>query len=349
MQLEEYVLWRLRDVPGQRTLSTFRQQPGTAPQGHEKPSHIGAALPPSPYGKYTAAAVGDDSRNQVSEPVSSMLHDQQQAPAAALNRRHASGLPSGQTSDAALDRPPEEAAVGGDTNHFQLGTGQTGPAKALNFESAGTVQRRAASWPEAQMDPLSGVHAMDPHIAAPMPSTLLSSGLQDTPSMHIHDYSDGDEEPAYTAELNDSCNYMRGHDSAAVQSEADAIPTVNTERMNHAAVTTNAPANTMEAAEYRIAHERAAAARAACDMLRGPPKSSRDDPHFMDSYYKSSRLSFIGRWKARIEALTATMAAHAPLPQTAQQPSALVNAFRGNQGEQSHAMCAASSAILARH
>ena len=227
--------------------------------------------------------------------------------------------------------------MGGDTNHFQLGTGQTGPAKALNFESAGTVQPRATSWPEAQMDPLSGVHAMDSHIAAPMPSTLLTSGLQDTPSMHIHDYSDGDDEPAYTAELKDSCNYMRGHDSAAVQSEADAIPTVNTERMNPAAVTTNAPANTVAAAEeYRIAHERAASARAACDMLRGPPKSSRDDPHFMDSYYKSSRLSFIGRWKARIEALTATMAAHAPLPQTAQQPSALVNAFRGNQGSQAH-------------
>lgn len=346
MQLEEYVLWRLRDVPGQRTLSAFRQQPGTAPQGHERPSHIGAALPPSPYGKYTAAAVGEDSRNQVSEPVSSMLCDQQQAPTAALNRRHASGLPSGQTSDAALDRPPEEAAVRGDTSQFHPGAEQAGPAKALNFDSAGTVQPGATSWPEAQMDPLSGVHAMDSHIAAPMPSTLLSSGLQDTPSMHIHDFSDADDEPAYTAELNDSCDYMRGHDSAAVQSEADAIPTVNTGRMNQAAVTTNAPATTMAAVEeYRVAHERAAAARAACDMLRGPPKSSRDDPHFMDSYYKSSRLSFIGRWKARIEALTATMAAHAPLPQTAQQPSALVNAFRGNQGSQSHVMRAAISAV----
>ena len=278
-----------------------------------------------------------------------MLHDQDQALSVVLNQRHALGVPLGQT-DAALDRPPEEAAVGGDTSQFHRGADQAGPAKALYFESAGTVQPRAASRPEAQTDPLSGVHAMDSHNVAPMPSTLLRSGLQHTSSVHIHDYSDGDDEPPYTAELNDSCNYMSGHNSAAVQTEADAIPTVNTERMNQAADTTNAPANTMAAAEeYRIAHERAAAARAACDMLRGPPKSSRDDPHFMDSYYKSSRLSFIGRWKARIEALTATMAAHAPLPQTAQQPSALVNAFRGNQGSQSHVMCATLSAILARY
>lgn len=42
------------------------------------------------------------------------------------------------------------------------------------------------------------------------------------------------------------------------------------------------------------AHEVAAAARAACDVLRGAPRSSRDDPEFMDTFYKSSRLHFIG-------------------------------------------------------
>ena len=51
------------------------------------------------------------------------------------------------------------------------------------------------------------------------------------------------------------------------------------------------------------AQQVAAACRAACDLLKGAPKSSRDDPHFMDNYYKSSRLHFIGTWKARIEAL----------------------------------------------
>ena len=52
----------------------------------------------------------------------------------------------------------------------------------------------------------------------------------------------------------------------------------------------------------------------------------------MDSYYKSSRLSFIGRWKARIEALTAAMAADAPLPQLAHQPLALMQAFKQGKG-----------------
>ena len=40
----------------------------------------------------------------------------------------------------------------------------------------------------------------------------------------------------------------------------------------------------------------------------------------MDTYYRSSRLHFIGRWKARIEALQASMATAAP---AAAQPSAL--------------------------
>ena len=40
-------------------------------------------------------------------------------------------------------------------------------------------------------------------------------------------------------------------------------------------------------AEYRLAQERAAAARAACDLLRGRPKTSNEDPYFMDSYYRS--------------------------------------------------------------
>jgi len=43
-------------------------------------------------------------------------------------------------------------------------------------------------------------------------------------------------------------------------------------------------------------------------MLKGAPKSSRDDPEFMANYFKSSRLHFIGTWKARIEALAARTA-----------------------------------------
>lgn len=56
------------------------------------------------------------------------------------------------------------------------------------------------------------------------------------------------------------------------------------------------------------AQQVAGAARAACDLLKGAPKSSRNDPDFMNNYYKSSRLHFIGTWKARIEALVAKTA-----------------------------------------
>lgn len=43
----------------------------------------------------------------------------------------------------------------------------------------------------------------------------------------------------------------------------------------------------------------AAQKRAACDVLKGPPRSSRDDPEFMNTFFKASRLHFIGTWKVR--------------------------------------------------
>ncbi len=47
----------------------------------------------------------------------------------------------------------------------------------------------------------------------------------------------------------------------------------------------------------RDAQRRAAEMRAACDVLKGAPRSSADDPAFMDTFYKASRLHFIGTWK----------------------------------------------------
>ncbi|EIE26541.1 DNA/RNA polymerase, partial [Coccomyxa subellipsoidea C-169] len=56
----------------------------------------------------------------------------------------------------------------------------------------------------------------------------------------------------------------------------------------------------------------AAQARQRCDMLKGPPRSSREDPAFQANYFAASRLHFIGSWKARIEALAASMANNSP-------------------------------------
>lgn len=64
----------------------------------------------------------------------------------------------------------------------------------------------------------------------------------------------------------------------------------------------------------------AARLRSECDGLKGPPKSSRDDPDFVRNFHKYSRLHFIGSWRARIEALMASAAgSQGPAPQ---RPSA---------------------------
>ena len=317
MQLEEYVLWRLRDVPGQRTLSAFRQQPGTASHATEKPSHISAALPPSPYVKFAAAAAAASSQGQASDAISSEPCDKLGAQAAVPKKHQASDMLPGQPADAARMHPMQIAQG---TSRSELSTSNAGPAKALNFDLAATAEARASSPSTAEPDHLSDHHALGAHRAASVPPPRLTSGLPGTSHSNFDD--DADDE---SASYDDTEDALYQHGNAAMLSEAAAVPVVATERAEPLA-------DPRASADYRLAQERAAAARAACDMLRGPPKSSRDDPHFMDSYYKSSRLSFIGRWKARIEALTATMAAHAPLPQTAHQPSALASAFRGNQG-----------------
>ncbi|KAL4443032.1 hypothetical protein ABPG77_008523 [Micractinium sp. CCAP 211/92] len=72
--------------------------------------------------------------------------------------------------------------------------------------------------------------------------------------------------------------------------------------------------------ELRQALALAAKLRSECDGLKGPPKSSRDDPDFVRNFHKYSRLHFIGSWRARIEALMASAAgSQGPAPQ---RPSA---------------------------
>jgi len=52
-----------------------------------------------------------------------------------------------------------------------------------------------------------------------------------------------------------------------------------------------------------------------CEVLKGPPKSSRDDPNFVESFYRASRLHFIGTWKTRVENLMESgIADEAPTP-----------------------------------
>ena len=313
MQLEEYVLWRLRDVPGQRTLSAFRQQPGTNTQTAERPMHISAALPPSPYGKFPSSAT-------LPSPTHTEHPDPEQT--ALLSHRRATAAV--QASDAHTDMGQQPEA-------FQRGR--------LDFGDADTASARAALMPEAELDPLSHSHDM-----AVLPYAADMGHVNDDKLVCSH-YIHASAAANGGGMVNDTHQKHMPNEQHAQQAQqaqqsqwAQQPQQAQLSAALHAQTVTFSSATAAAAPaadDYRVAHERAAAARAACDMLRGPPKSSRDDPHFMDSYYKSSRLSFIGRWKARIEALTASMAADAPLPKTVQQPSALLNAFKADKGVRS--------------
>ena len=303
VQLEEYVLWRLRDVPGQRTLSAFRQQPGINTQTAERSMHISAALPPSPYGKFPSSAA---------QPLHSHTEDLEAIQTALLSQHQQTAAV--QASDAHTDMGQQSEAL------------QPRSAKALDFGNAETAAARAALIPEAELDPLS-----DSHDRSVLPCAADMGRCNHDQLKQSHNISAlaaaNDGGMAFDTHHN---NHMQDKQQAQRAQWARPSSAPHTQAVSSSGATAAAAAPAAD--DYRVAHERAAAARAACDMLRGPPKSSRDDPHFMDSYYKSSRLSFIGRWKARIEALTASMAADAPLPKTVQQPSALLNAFKADAG-----------------
>jgi len=78
----------------------------------------------------------------------------------------------------------------------------------------------------------------------------------------------------------------RADDGPNLQSEGCGIPK-----------TTNEDQSLQEA--LRVAEE----ARRSCVVLGGRPRSSLNDPNFMDTFFKASRLHFIGTWKERIENL----------------------------------------------
>jgi DNA repair protein REV1 len=79
-----------------------------------------------------------------------------------------------------------------------------------------------------------------------------------------------------------------------------------------------APAASTSPASNDIAQKTAAELRAACDVLKGRPRSTAEDPEgFMTSFFKSSRLHFIGSWKARIEALMLANEGSGPSPSPA--------------------------------
>jgi hypothetical protein len=64
----------------------------------------------------------------------------------------------------------------------------------------------------------------------------------------------------------------------------------------------------------RQAQEVAARLRSESDVLRMAPRASKDDPDFVDTFYRSSRLHFIGTWRSRIEGLLGELDEVGPAP-----------------------------------
>lgn len=76
-----------------------------------------------------------------------------------------------------------------------------------------------------------------------------------------------------------------------------------------AGVECNVPTAGVEINGKRISAGKYAAAVQLAGKLRreyhggGGPRASRDDPKFVESFVKNSRLSFLGTYKARVEKL----------------------------------------------
>lgn len=95
-----------------------------------------------------------------------------------------------------------------------------------------------------------------------------------------------------------------------------------------------------EAERLEKAHKIAQHMRASCESLKGPPKSSRDDPNFVQSFYRASRLHFIGTWKSRLDALLESeIVREAPMPLKGQPRSVMhvdMDCFFASVAEASH-------------
>jgi len=62
------------------------------------------------------------------------------------------------------------------------------------------------------------------------------------------------------------------------------------------------------------AHQTVASMRKQEPLLAMKPRTSRDDPEFLTTFFKASRLHYIGMWKIRYQELLGTLPPPPPLP-----------------------------------
>ena len=326
MQVENYSLWRLRDRPGQKSLAGFAAQklsrsaaddvsPAVAWfSNHDREqvssSSHGSSRKPVLTLDFTGisrALATSPQKEDVQNERSTHAINMPPGPPTSLQSLvdKAKLLPAGQTSSHSTDYVEEERQWRGtETGHLASDTpNKYKPAhQGTPRETAGEERDRGSSMDQQEQ------HDGSPRVLQAHEESLKNAGgtahEQDAaPSVIGNDavqdaggYADGSAAAGKGLQERStgatSCDV--GHDSLQNHMEAqDSVEEVKDTSL-------------------RAAQQIAAQARQRCDMLKGPPRSSREDPDFQANYFAASRLHFIGSWKARIEALALSMANDAP-------------------------------------
>jgi hypothetical protein len=223
VKIKDFVLWQLRDVPGQRTLKAFA------------PVKSATLAPDEIFGPLAHARTGIPVAEALPPSVAAFLPH-----AAAPRDQGGRDIVEGKTWE--WEEEVEEKAVEGKQEDW-MGE-QCSPKHYHDYEQQQQHQNHHQ---------------------------------QQQQQHHHHNHHHHHQELQF------------GTGSAATGPPSSRAP----------AAGTSVPASTAGAAAYdpaemREAQQVAARMRAACDVLRGPPRSSKDDPNFVETYYKSSRLHFIG-------------------------------------------------------
>lgn len=289
VQVENYSLWRLRDRPGQKSLTGFAAQSFTRSAAHEA----------CPAAVWTSAAGG--------QPDQSALQNESRKPVLALDFAGIShAFASREAREEQRDvpaadlqpRPPDSlhslVSMAQQLSSRQISGHAGGHVEALNQGAA-----QSANGAEDHEKKFDGRQQNERGSAAQDDSDHSNAdGQAGSAPKQGATYSAGEAEAA-------SCALPKQHSPRAKITESCAQHTAG----SHAAPE---PVGHERDTSLQAAQQIAAQARQRCDMLKGPPRSSREDPAFQANYFAASRLHFIGSWKARIEALAASMANNAP-------------------------------------
>lgn len=282
-QVHPYLLMRLRDRPGQRSLADFTQQPasGAAPAGSASQASrpvinldLGGSvqgLPGTPRQTgHTHAQFAPGSLQHLAcmaRQLSSARKEPEQEAGTGADRLSALGLAS---ADAGSRSPLGDAA--------QEAQQRVDPDSDTAAESAGTMAERTG---EAAVQGLSAVGPEvgleEPRVcrvAAGTEHPQRSEGRCPEPAGAARQQAQAEQQaalPSLAPAPGEHAASREGAGAAAPQLQqvpepnlaGFAVPTVDT--------------------SLRAAQAIAAAARARCDVLRGPPRSSREDPNFQVS------------------------------------------------------------------